>query len=364
MKEFPQRSTPLPVQKNFLKDFLANKGSTDEKDQDQLAKEMGFKYRSGIGELIYAMITCRPDLSYGVVRAAQFSVCPSKIHYHGVRHLLKYLYATKSDGIYFWRTSPNESLPHVPPPTINSNQHDLLLDGRPTHGPSDLHGFMDSAWADCPITRRSGGGECLRLAGGTIAYKSRLQPTVAQSSTEAEFMEAADAGKLILYVRSVMWDLGIPQCSATIAYEDNDACTAMANSQKPTSRTRHMDLKYNVLCEWVDRDLITLERVATKLNLADHFTKQLGPLLFHRHADYIMGRVPPQYSPCFESMTGLRRRDSTVAPKPKSLDDKLSQQPVQLPTATQSEAPFAAAAAKLTASWARVTSYYVAKLTV
>ena len=361
LKDFPARSTPLPTKQHFIRDFLSTAGDPDAKVQEALAKKMGFRYRSGIGELIYAMITCRPDLSYGVVRASQFSVNPAEIHYNGVRHMLKYLYATRDDGIIFWRETPNEALPAVDPPTINSNMHDLLLDGRPTHDPLSLHAFMDSAWADCPITRRSGGGECLRLAGGTVAYKSRLQPTVSQSSTEAEFIEASDAGKLCLFVRSVMWDLGIPQCSATVAYEDNDACTAMANAQKPTSRTRHMDVKYNVLCEWVERDLIVLERVDTKLNLADHFTKQLGPLLFHRHVDYIMGRVPPQYSPCFAEMTGLRRKEPAQAVKTPAMPGPM---PLVSVSPTKEAGPLAAAAARLVASWSRVTAHYVATLMV
>lgn len=46
-------------------------------------------------------------------------------------------------------------------------------------------------------------------------------------------MEATDMGKMALFVRSVLWDLGIPQCSATVLYEDNDAATSMANAQKP-----------------------------------------------------------------------------------------------------------------------------------
>jgi hypothetical protein len=72
------------------------------------------------------------------------------------------------------------------------------------------------------------------LAGGTITYKTKFQPTVAGSSTEAEFMAAYDAKKMILFVRSILWDLGIPQEAATIMYEDNDACMAMGNAQKPT----------------------------------------------------------------------------------------------------------------------------------
>ena len=87
---------------------------------------------------------------------------------------------------------------------------------------------------------------------------------------------------------------------ASILYEDNDACTFMAMAQKPTPRTWHMDIKYFSLCEWVERDLIKLERVATALNMADHFTKALGSLLFRRHTDYLLGRVPPRYLACFK----------------------------------------------------------------
>ncbi len=88
-------------------------------------------------------------------------------------------------------------------------------------------------------------------------------------------MAAYDTGKMILFVRSVMWDLGIPQEVATMMYEDTDAFTAMSNAQKPTTHTRHMDIKYYSICEWVDRDLMHLERIDTKLNMSDHLTKGL-----------------------------------------------------------------------------------------
>jgi hypothetical protein len=174
--------------------------------------------------------------------------------------------------------------------------HDLMLDDRPVHQPLDMYSYMDAEWATCPLTRRSMGGGTIMLAGGAVGYKANLLPTVAMSSTEAEFMEAAVMGRMMLYCRSVMWDLGIPQCAATIGYEDNDACTSMAMAQKPTPRTRHIDIKYHVICQWVEQDMIKLERVASIFNVADIFTKQLGPLLFRRHCDYLMGRVPPQYS--------------------------------------------------------------------
>ena len=117
-------------------------------------------------------------------------------------------------------------------------------------------------------------------------------------------MAAYDAGKMILFVRSILWDLGIPQEAAILLYEDNDACTAMANAQKPTPRTRHIDIKYFSLCDWVERNRMLLEWIDTKINMSDHFTKNLSKALFHRHIDFILGHIPPSYSPLHLSLIG------------------------------------------------------------
>ena len=77
-----------------------------------------------------------------------------------------------------------------------------------------------------------------------------------------------------------------------------------------------MDIKYHVLCEWVEQDLILLSRVDTTLNMADHFTKQLGPTLFHRHLDYIMGHVPPQYRKHFKTLLGTTSIPSSTTSTP------------------------------------------------
>jgi hypothetical protein len=170
--------------------------------------------------------------------------------------------------------------------------------------------MSDANWASCVRTRRSFTGSLIKLAGAAVAYKTQLQDTVATSSTESEFMAAYEVGKMLLYMRSILWDLDVPQEASSWLYEDNDACTAMANAQKPTSRTRHMDIRYHVLCKWVERDLIVLERVNTTINEADHLTKLLSRVLFHRHIDYIMGHVPPEYSPAYERSTGQFNKPS------------------------------------------------------
>jgi hypothetical protein len=151
---------------------------------------MQLTYRCGVGELIWAMTTTPPDVAFASVKLSQANSALDEHHYHGVKHALKYLYSTRDDGIYFWRTAPRPEFKEGPLPTINSNKHDLLLDNRPQHDATTLHAFADSDWATCVKTRRTFGGTVVRLVGGTIAYKSKFQPTVAGSSTEVEFMAA------------------------------------------------------------------------------------------------------------------------------------------------------------------------------
>jgi hypothetical protein len=78
----------------------------------------------------------------------------------------------------------------------------------------------------------------------------------------------------------------------------------MGNTQKPTPQTRHIDIKYFSLCDWVERDLMLLDRIDTSINMADHLTKALQPTLFHRHANFLLGHIPPTYSPVYQSIIG------------------------------------------------------------
>jgi len=169
----------------------------------------------------------------------------------------------------------------------------MFDDNTPTE--SDLYGYVDSDWATDSIHRKSITGVVILFAGGAVGYRCRYQDVIAHSSTEAEFTAACDAGKMILFFRSLLDDLGVEQQHATILYEDNNGALMMANAQQPTRRTRHMDIKKFALLDWVEQDLIILKSIKTAENAADGMTKPLAKQLFYRHADTIMGKRVPTY---------------------------------------------------------------------
>jgi hypothetical protein len=56
-----------------------------------------------------------------------------------------------------------------------------------------LECYVDASWGDDLDTRRSTAGYITKLDGNLISWKSRWQPTVATSSTEAEYMSLTAA---------------------------------------------------------------------------------------------------------------------------------------------------------------------------
>ena len=170
----PAQSTPLPLDATWLKKFNAALGNPDPKAQASLVKSMQLNYRSGMGELIWAMTTCQPDLAYASVKLLQSNSCPHELHFHGLKHALKFMYNSRDNGLYFWCTAPRPELPEGPLPPIHSNKQDILLDDRPQFDATTAHTYADSDWATCVKTRHSFGGVCIQLARGTIAYKCKF----------------------------------------------------------------------------------------------------------------------------------------------------------------------------------------------
>jgi hypothetical protein len=72
----------------------------------------------------------------------------------------------------------------------------------------------------------------------------------------------------------------------------------MINENKPTPRSRHIDIQHFAVQEWRADGLIVVRHLAGILNPADQETKALGWALHSRHARRSMGHFGrPDVSP-------------------------------------------------------------------
>jgi len=67
----------------------------------------------------------------------------------------------------------------------------------------------------------------------------------------------------------------------------------MANEGHYSTRTRHIDIKYFAILEWVEDDKLKLSRIDTQHNASDSLTKATGRIKFHSHMDVLMGKHVP-----------------------------------------------------------------------
>ena len=220
---------PIPMKEGTKYQQLLEtvKPPETEQEKSDLEMEMGFSYRVAIGEAMFAMVTCRPDIAFTVIKLSKFCNPPAKEHYLAVKNLFRYLHATKDDGILYWRKTPSQhkSLVISPTPTIFHQKVD-----KPGNDSNNLIGSVDSDWANDFNERRSISGIVFYLAGGAVHYKTRILEDVAHSSTEAEFVAANEAGKMAKYLRTILQQIGSPQENATIIFIENTGALMMANA--------------------------------------------------------------------------------------------------------------------------------------
>eukprot|EP00957_Ditylum_brightwellii_P048833 3704825-Ditylum_brightwellii.AAC.2 len=66
------------------------------------------------------------------------------------------------------------------------------------------------------------------------------------------------------------------QDGPTMIHEDNSAAIRMANASKPNGRTRHINITYFAIQEWVENGNIKLAHIQGVANTSDALTKALG----------------------------------------------------------------------------------------
>ncbi|KAJ9520839.1 hypothetical protein QJQ45_014037 [Haematococcus lacustris] len=206
-------------------------------------------YSALVGSLLYLTCCTRPDIAFAVGALARHMSAPTKQHWLAACSVLCYLKGTADQGLLFG-------------------------------GVSGLQGFSDADYAGDKDTARSTTGYIFTLNGGAISWSSRLQPTVAMSTAEAEYMAASSAAKEALWLRKLMRDLQLDASCVHLGC-DNQAAIQLLHNPMATSRAKHIDVHHHFVRERISRGEVAFHYCHTTSMLADILTKPLAAVQFN-----------------------------------------------------------------------------------
>ncbi|XP_055910909.1 uncharacterized protein LOC129945276 [Eupeodes corollae] len=135
-------------------------------------------YQEAIGSILNAAQVSRLDLSLTVGLYQDLIINPSKSHWIAFKRLFRYIKGTQNYKLEYTRD----------------------IEGC-------LEGFSEADWASDSDDRKSTTGYLFKYQGGLISWNAKKQPTVALSTTEAEYMALASTSQEALWLQSLLREL-------------------------------------------------------------------------------------------------------------------------------------------------------------
>ena len=239
-EEGSKKSVGSPMTPETMKRLKAEEW-TEEESREVDRKQ----FMSVLGSLMFAALTCRPDLAYSVSLLSQAGVDPRVIHMDAIVRVLKYLIHTKQ-GVLVYQGEAGTTQPCVYTDSDWGSERD---------------GLSRAAWT-------------VKVAGGAVTWFSKKLPLVATSSTEAEYKALSEGGKDVMWYKGLMGELGISLGKVTI-YCDNQSAIQISRNPVQHFKTRHFKLSKHLIRQLQEAGEVAVEFVRTGMQDADVLTKAL-----------------------------------------------------------------------------------------
>ncbi|GKD18106.1 putative ribonuclease H-like domain-containing protein, partial [Tanacetum coccineum] len=182
-------------------------------------------YKSMIRSLMY-LTASRPDITFAVCACARFQVTPKTSHLHAVKRIFRYLKGQPKLGLWYPRDSP-----------------------------FDLEAFSDSDYAGASLDRKSTTGGCQFLGKRLISWQCKKQTIVANSTTKAEYVAAANCCGQVLWIQNQMLDYGFNFMNTKI-YIDNESTICIMKNPVFHSKTKHIEIRHHFIRDSYEKRLI------------------------------------------------------------------------------------------------------------
>lgn len=186
------------------------------------------------------------DIAFAVNQVSRFNNNPGKQHWIAVKRIFRYLNGTAKQKITYWGTTKT----------------------------SEIFDYGDADWAGDLDKRRSCTGYIFIKNGGAISWNSKLQPTVAISTTEAEYMALAAATQEAIWLQQFFTEFW-PTTKPFEIFCDNRSAISLSGNDAYHARTKHIDVKHHFLRQKIGDGTIKVTPISTDEMIADGMTKGL-----------------------------------------------------------------------------------------
>jgi hypothetical protein len=110
-------------------------------------------------------------------------------------------------------------------------------------------GYTDSSFQTDQDDSKSQSGYVFTINGGAVSRKSSKQNTMADSTTEAEYIAASEAAKEGVWIRKFLSKLGVfPSVSSALnLYCDNNGAIAQTKEPRNHQKNKHVLRKFHLI---------------------------------------------------------------------------------------------------------------------
>ncbi|GJU99507.1 putative ribonuclease H-like domain-containing protein [Tanacetum coccineum] len=134
--------------------------------------------------------------------------------------------------------------------------------------PDIMFGFC----AYTSLDRKSTTGGCQFLGKRLISWQCKKQTIVARSTTEVEYVVAANCYGQVLWIQNQMLDYGFNFMNTKI-YIDNESTICIVKNPVFHSKTKHIEIRHHFIRDSYEKKLIQVIKIHTDQNVADLLTK-------------------------------------------------------------------------------------------
>ncbi|GJZ24261.1 hypothetical protein Tco_0561720 [Tanacetum coccineum] len=146
--------------------------------------------------------------------------------------------------------------------------------------PFELEAFSDSDYGGASLDRKSTTGGCQFLGRRLISWQCKKQTIVANSTTEAEYVAAANCCGQVLWIQNQMMDYGFNFMNTKI-HIDNESTISVIKNLVAHSRTKHIEIRFHFIRDCYEKRLIEVIKIHTDSNIADLLTKGFDVIRFN-----------------------------------------------------------------------------------